>query len=227
MKIITNRGNKDYYDFYSGIMGIDEQIVYDRRKCTNSAEVMEHPLFSTKKLWGDRKREAFKRLWGLKGTVNYKKYRDSDVKPPYEEGAIFHFVLVVGNHYYFFEIERYLDDKDKVVLNYYLLKEGDRFGKLNEISTEPMFFVECDCMHKYWESDDTEMVLTGDKMRAWENPILGDRGVQKVIAPETVWRYLYEYISSLKDKPIVDTRSDIEHLESHGFDKKKSFRHRK
>ena len=71
-----------------------------------------------------------------------------------------------------------------------------------------------------------DMVLD-DHARVWENPILRDTYVTKVIPPETVWKYVYEYLSSLRDKPIVDTRTDLEHLESHGFDKKKSFRHRK
>lgn len=35
---------------------------------------------------------------------------------------------------------------------------------------------------------------------------------------------LYEYLSSLRDKPFIDTRSDVQKLESAGFDKKTSFR---
>jgi hypothetical protein len=35
---------------------------------------------------------------------------------------------------------------------------------------------------------------------------------------------LYEYLSSLRDKPFIDPRSDVQKLESAGFDKKTSFR---
>ena len=31
MKILTPRNNKDYYDYLTGIYGIDEKVVYDRR----------------------------------------------------------------------------------------------------------------------------------------------------------------------------------------------------
>ena len=42
-----------------------------------------------------------------------------------------------------------------------------------------------------------------------------------------MWNNLYEYISSLRDKEFEDTRTNDQHIESHGFDKKISFRHRK
>lgn len=32
MKILTPRNNKDYYDYLTGIYGIDDKIVYDRRQ---------------------------------------------------------------------------------------------------------------------------------------------------------------------------------------------------
>ena len=226
MKILSNRGNKDYYDFYSGIMGIDNLIVYDRRKCINSGEVNNCPLFAYSKMYNDKYRNKLKRLWSIKGFANFKNYRDSDAKPPYEEGEIYHYILVIGMHYYFFEVERYLDEKDNVILNYWLLEEGERNQKMDNLSTEPIFFAFCDVIHRYWEGDKIDMVLD-DHARVWENPILRDTYITKVIPPETVWKYVYEYLSSLRDKPIVDTRTDLEHLESHGFDKKKSFRHRK
>ena len=97
---------------------------------------------------------------------------------------------------------------------------------MDKLSTEPIFFAFCDVIHRYWEGDKIDMALD-DHARVWENPILRDTYITKVIPPETVWKYVYEYLSSLRDKPIVDTRTDLEHLESHGFDKKKSFRHRK
>ena len=32
MKILTSRNNKDYYDYLTGIYGMDEKVVYDRRE---------------------------------------------------------------------------------------------------------------------------------------------------------------------------------------------------
>ena len=34
MKILTSRNNKDYYDYLTGIYGIDDKVVYDRREFT-------------------------------------------------------------------------------------------------------------------------------------------------------------------------------------------------
>jgi len=57
-----------------------------------------------------------------------------------------------------------------------------------------------------------------------ENPILSGTFIPKVIPPSEIWSALYEYLSSLNDKPIIDSRSDIQKLESAGFDRKTSFR---
>ena len=43
-------------------------------------------------------------------------------------------------------------------------------------------------------------------------------------AKADIWQNLYQYLSSLRDKPFIDTRSDIQKLESAGFDKKTCFR---
>ena len=35
MKILSPRNNKDYYDYLTGIYGMDEKAVFDRRKKTS------------------------------------------------------------------------------------------------------------------------------------------------------------------------------------------------
>ena len=57
-----------------------------------------------------------------------------------------------------------------------------------------------------------------------ENPILAGTFIPGVIPPTDIWNALYEYLSSLRDKPFTDSRSDVQKLESAGFDKKTSFR---
>ena len=57
------------------------------------------------------------------------------------------------------------------------------------------------------------------------NPLLGQFDfIKKYIPPEEAWQKIYDCISKMNDKEIVDNRSDIEHLESAGFDRKTSFR---
>jgi hypothetical protein len=60
-----------------------------------------------------------------------------------------------------------------------------------------------------------------------ENPLLKDTPMPSFVSAEEVWRNLYEYLSSLKDKEIFDGRTDEEHIESAGMDKKASFRNLK
>lgn len=46
----------------------------------------------------------------------------------------------------------------------------------------------------------------------------------KFLDPEEVYQQIYNYLISKKDIKIEDTRSDVQKLESKGFDKKTSFR---
>lgn len=79
-----------------------------------------------------------------------------------------------------------------------------------------------------------ELLITCTKRYGWNdgytivrmgNPILRDMNiVRKFIAPEFIWNHVYEYICQQKDKTIIDNRTDAQKLESHGFDKKTSFR---
>ena len=57
------------------------------------------------------------------------------------------------------------------------------------------------------------------------NPILRELAiVRRYIPAEFIWNSVYNYICKQKEKEIVDTRTDVQKAESHGFDKKTSFR---
>ena len=45
-----------------------------------------------------------------------------------------------------------------------------------------------------------------------------------MISAETIWQNIYDYISASKDVKTTDSRTDVQKLESAGFDKKTSFR---
>ena len=83
--------------------------------------------------------------------------------------------------------------------------------------------------HKYWfaGSNSKFEVSKQDKEQKIDNPILYSTYIPKFIDPYEVWNNLYEYVSSLRDKEFTDSRTNDQHIESHGFDKKTSFRHRK
>lgn len=57
-----------------------------------------------------------------------------------------------------------------------------------------------------------------------ENPILADTWIPSLIPAEEVWNNISDFLLSIKEPKIVDNRTDVQHLESHGFDKKTSFR---
>ena len=57
-----------------------------------------------------------------------------------------------------------------------------------------------------------------------ENPILEGTWIPSLIPAEEVWNNISDYLLSIKEPVIIDNRTDVQHLESHGFDKKTSFR---
>ena len=57
-----------------------------------------------------------------------------------------------------------------------------------------------------------------------ENPILEGTWIPSFIPAEDVWNNITDYLLSIKEPEIIDNRTDVQHLESHGFDKKSSFR---
>lgn len=62
------------------------------------------------------------------------------------------------------------------------------------------------------------------KQNTYNNPILKDTWIPSHINANEAFTNIYEYLCSLRDTPIVDTRTDVQKVESHGFDKKTSFR---
>jgi hypothetical protein len=57
-----------------------------------------------------------------------------------------------------------------------------------------------------------------------ENPILDGTWIPSLIPAEEVWNNISDYLLSIKEPNIVDNRTDIQHIEAAGFDKKISFR---
>lgn len=224
MKIICQI--KDYYDFLQGQFGIDELVVYDRRNCTviDSSKFYHFdypsgydvyfcrkPFISDthmvkKNIWQSCKYEnnILNRRWSWKKNDKY-----------VNEGNIYHLYLEIGYHAFIFEIERYLDEEDKLVLKPSIVDEKE-IKKEDKKSEAPLYISECSL--KYYG----KKIINGV-----DNPILKNTWIPSLIPPQDMWNMIYEYISSLRDKEIVDTRTNEQHIESHGFDKKTSFRHRK
>ena len=75
-----------------------------------------------------------------------------------------------------------------------------------------------------WSQDERWQEIKSSLTHRVENPILTGTIIPKIIPPTEIWQSIYEYLSLLRDKPFIDTRSDVQKLESAGFDRKTSFR---
>ena len=224
MKIIDNK--KDYYDYLQGVMGIDEKVTYDRRGST-VVDVSEfydfnfpygYDLFFNKKPFKCDTQKTRKSVWQscrYKNRINRPswswKRRDDDY-----EGTIYHLYLEVGYTRFIFEVERYLDGDNKLHVDV-SIADVKRLAKGEKKTKQPMCM--CEIYYGYSEKGKDSKVI--------ENPILKNTWIPKYISANDMWNMLYEYISSLNDKEFTDSRTNDQHIESAGFDKKISFRHRK
>lgn len=212
MKVLAKRNEKDYYDYLQNYYGIDELVVYDRRK--------SFPIDLSNFYIG----------YGL-DILFKKKKEDDDIKQRLVkrrgkeklEGRILYFVLEVGYHQYYFKVERYLDGNDTVVLEPEIV-EKKKVSLAEKISDCPLSL--CLVFKEAW-SGKFYLPQSYKEYHLVKNPILKNTYIPRFIEPKEIWNNLYEYISSLRDKPFEDTRTNDQHIESHGFDKKISFRHRK
>ena len=224
MKIIDNK--KDYYDYLANIYGIDELIVYDRRGSVtlNSDKILLHGMeyyFSNRILFQD-KPLSDKQYWNLRSIAKQREAKN--VKHKYgktcKEGDIYHFVLEVGYTHYRFEVERWIEENKRDCAHV----ESTLIDVIKNVkqrySDVPMCIIPCQAQYWRWSHEERWKEIEGRV----ENPILTGTIIPKLIPPADIWKNLYQYLSSLRDKPFTDTRSDVQKLESAGFDKKTSFR---
>jgi hypothetical protein len=257
MRILRKEGQKDFYDYMQGIYGQDELVIYDRRNAFTIDPTKEwgcdirkespyyvtdfqnsniEKWFRKEVICGDKKREESSiynstRLLNYDDVPQMKKPKYKWMSPKTIIGRIYHFVLEVGYHHYYFEVERYIDDKDssKIHMNYGLVSHK-RIGKDDRVSSSPICIAPVSYRVNSYLNNDTrgDFVITKESREyAINNPILYSTYIPKFISAEDMWNNLYEYISSLRDKEFTDNRTNEQHIESHGFDKKISFRKRK
>lgn len=226
MKILSKRGEKDYYDYLQGILGMDEKVVYDRRgsKVISASEYYafdfpyEYDLYFCKKPFKcDEPKNSIKGWSSSKYNNRVDRGNKYGYRDYVEEGSIYHLFLEVGYHQFIFETERYLDKEGKLHVDTNMVDHKE-VKKDEKKSNAPLFigrlsFKYCDTIDRTYDGVD--------------NPILTETWIPKFIPAQDIWNMLYEYISSLNDKEFVDSRTNDQHIESHGFDKKISFRHRK
>ena len=225
MRIIDNK--KDYYDYLSGIYGIDNLIVYDRRGSVpispDCVWLKGAEYYFSQRILPLDKPITGKQRWELKSIAKRRlaeQTKKSSYSKPWPEGDIYHFILEVGYTHYRFEIERWIDEKNPEFLHV----ETTLLDTIKDIkqrySTAPICIITCRAQYGWWHHEER----WEDTKGRIENPILVNTFIPRLIPPEDIWQALYNYLSSLRDKPITDLRTDEQKLESAGFDKKTSFR---
>ena len=224
MKIIHNK--KDYYDYVSGIYGIDPYVVYDRRGSVPSSEIMN--------AWG----EVFNKNVIESDNKSYCKYGRYATNKPFIEKN-YEIIVEAGEKHFLIRCERYrktesspieltykVEDyiqtfKDRYNLDFYgknsymynrYLNELERYSKKRSSAPLALFITD---YQRYWDKEGRE---------EYQNPILKDLPITGLIPAEEIWQGIYDYLLKLKEPVIIDSRTNDEHIESAGFDKKTSFR---
>lgn len=144
-----------------------------------------------------------------------------------QEYDYFHFIIFGRGYRLIWWNKKWVSDDELFSLN----KKLGSDGKVSDIKNE-------------WELKHAEEEREKDKRRWWENalkatnycpiilidkyggyitfPRLSDFQFGKIIPPESMWNALYNWLS-VKPDP-VNNQTNVEKIESHGFDKKTSFR---
>lgn len=204
---------KDYYDYIIGIYGVDNNIIYDRRKCTLLDKIPSLEYFTNNKLSVDSVK-TLQNNWVLldNGKHNFEKTMC---------GKFYYYILEIGYCHIYFQVERYLNENDKVIIEPTLLQIKKDCDK---ISSFPMAIIPLYGFGTHKHRDVSWLKPSKGQIDNFPNPILSSSYISGFIDADFVYNELYNYFISTKEKNIKDNRNDIQKLESHGFDKKISFR---
>lgn len=252
MRLIDNK--KDYYDYLAGILGIDGYITYDRRNSERLHNIGRHnTIMSEEYPYFSRAFCPYKNgIVPGRAYDKYLDYGTSDWDKPGKTGGFSDCYccnsctvgILIGFKFYVVRVYRVLENENdetvKLVPKLLCVKDYDRStGDIKNI-TSPIIIGEVSVPGWMpWHHEDDMSVYANAKLlihprndyystrRYWdilENPIMADTWIPSVIPAEDVWNNVTDYLLAIKEKPIIDNRTDIEHAESHGFDKKTSFR---
>lgn len=211
MKILTTRSNKDYYDYLTGIYGIDDKVIYDRREFTilsNSVSL----FFNRTLLEKDAPKKKIRtRKWVGRHWKWETEYKATEL----------YCMLEVGLKWYFFQVDRYLDEESNVCLDWKIITTKE-ITKDKRIGIAPITFFKAFETYSWWTEATLDLKI--DKSDAIMNPIIHGTPIASLIPAQEIYNLLYAYLSTLNDVEIIDNRTDLEKAESAGFDHRISFR---
>ncbi len=199
MKIITKRSQKDYYDFLIGVYGEDPLIVLDRTKND-------------------------KLPYSISNDVVVRFYIGGYLVEGYK---------INDSYYYGENLHEFGDDKRYISPYSYrnqnievkdLIYLKDSKSRSPYVLIKPVVDVEL-----INEKENCSILLAfngAGGVNYLKYPNLSSFNIQSLLSPEVVYKMISDWISSqiTKSENKVDSRSNIEKIESKGFDKKTSFR---
>jgi len=225
MKIIDNK--KDFYDYVVGQYGIDKYVVLDRRKWQTIPyliKICEFPFnwfFSTEpnSYIQNYHREIYEGHYSkFPFFINKNDYVGKLV------GETKELVVELGFHRWIFCVERYVEN-GKIHINVI----GSIDCEISKIDKPFNSVVSIYESYNFSENNFNKH-LNVKNYYSYRNPvvvkdvILKDTFISKHIAAEQAYYSIYNYLLSEKEPVVIDTRSDLQKIDSHGFDRKTSFR---
>lgn len=200
--------NNDYYDYFSNIYGVDKGIVFDRRgsERINDAFLAQgiEPGRQKSRWWGSTAGHILLEI----GTVQYL-IEITDVKVK---------INMAG-------IEEFKSCKMRLIRTF--SDNVNRFGSPLSVRRISVRYYWGKSKESILKKESFEEIF-GKEPGGWslESPILAGTQLTALIDPESVWRELMNYISSLNnDLDVSIPMTDVQKAEIHGFDKRTSFRH--
>lgn len=206
MQIIDK--NKDFYDYFSYVYGVDKTITFDRR---GSTIIYDESIFllnnkSYLYLMVDRKTHFILEVGNIQYLIEM---YDIEIERNWSinefKSCKLKILHTFSNHTHYFDSVMSIREVDvKTRFNW---SRGD-------FKREPIL------------SDNFRDTV----IKIYDNyinlPILKETQLTKVLDPEEIWKELQNYISALNNDKEVDIEmTDVEKAEIHGFDRKTSFRH--
>lgn len=225
---------KDYYDYVEKIYGGDPNIPYNREVIHNPVEDKKQCALAGRYFEGGGGFILPKDTQspGLPRGTDHWERRNLKGKIKHYRG-----LSVVGKLYYLYQESEIQDpeppeilQKEVVTLPWMILAQF-KWGTLTEESGK--FFPALEKIHKYLKApvflfDDDNHRNTIIHHRV---PVMADFGMAAMVPAEQMYQELAMFMGKLyaenPDMQPASPRTDVEKIESHGFDKKQSFRHRK
>lgn len=228
MKIISK--HKDYYDYLQGIYGIDELMVYDRRRenlirhqdvvyLSDRDKVVSHQFAICNKMWTfyEYKGKTYHTVEELVklDTILRKSGDERDEFLRYGSWSRYGKNALESAKIRYAEVNGETNVNKEVRQPVLIRSRGGEFT-VTKVKINKGYYVT-----EWYDTDKKES-------SSWSVPILKDFGLPSYYKADQLYQDISSFIAWTKDNPeIPNKQTDKEKLKSHGFDDKISFRHRK